>query len=87
MPIYIAVRLKPWSFHHYLSCKRDCNIFFNFWFDILEENDLSFLEKMTNHLIPESMFSILQKKTNRLFPESMFSVLQKTDNRLEKTTY
>ena len=40
-------------------CKRDCNIFQVFWFDILDENGLPFLEKTANRLSPESIFAVL----------------------------
>ena len=66
---------------------REIVIFFNLWFDILEENGLPFMEKTTNRL--ETTTHHLDKTTNRLektanclFPESMFYVLEKTANRL-----
>ena len=42
------------------DCKRDCNIFQVFWFDILDENGLPFIEKTANRLSPESMFFVLE---------------------------
>ena len=40
------------------ECKRDCNIFQVFWFDILDENGLPFIEKTAHRLTPESMFMV-----------------------------
>ena len=47
------------------DCKRDCNIFQVFWFDILDKNGLPFLEKTANRLSPESMFAVLDKTAHR----------------------
>ena len=51
------------------DCKRDCNIFQVFWFDILDENCSPF------DILDENCSPFLEKTANRLSSESMFTVM------------